>query len=198
MAGIDNLKERLLSDAKAKALEIENQANAKADEILKEANLKAERIIEEIKEKAEKEGKELKERIISKAKMQVRDMMLKQKQDSIDNVFNLVIQKINSMDINSYKEFIKKIILNNVEFGDEEIVVSAKDKERIDNSLIAEINSILVQNGKMGSITLSPDTANISSGFIMRRKGLEINCTIESIIRNLRDEIETEIANIIF
>jgi len=198
MAGIDNLKERLLNDAKVKALAIENEARAKADEILKEANLKADKILEENKEKSEKEGKELKERIISKAKMQVRDMILKQKQDTIDKVFDAVTEKINSMDTNSYREFIKKIIINNVEFGDEEIIISAKDKERIDVSLISEINNMLIQNGKMGNLTLSAETANIVTGFILRRKGLEINCTIDSIIRNLRDELETEIANILF
>ncbi|SEF72297.1 V/A-type H+-transporting ATPase subunit E [Caloramator fervidus] len=198
MAGIDSLKERLLNDAKLKASAIENEALSKAKSILDEATNKAERIVEEFKEKAEREGKEKKERIISKAKMECRDMILKAKQEMIDNIFKLVVDKINNMDLESYRSLFKTLILNSVETGDEEIVLSQKDKDKFNQSFLYEINRELIAKGKAGNLKLSSETLNLNSGFILRRNGLEINCTIESLIRNLRDELEVELAKLLF
>ncbi|WDU82208.1 V-type ATP synthase subunit E [Caloramator sp. Dgby_cultured_2] len=198
MAGIENLKERLLSDANEKAANIENEASMKANSTLEEAKSKADKIIEELKEKAERDGRERKERIISKAKMEARDMVLKAKLDAIDNVFRLVVERINNMDIASYRDLFKKLILNNVETGDEEIVLSVKDKNKFDQNFLFDINRELMSMGKLGNLKFSQETLNISSGFILRRRGLEINCTIEALIRNLRDELEAELAKQLF
>ncbi|WDC83501.1 V-type ATP synthase subunit E family protein [Caloramator sp. mosi_1] len=117
MNGIDSLKERLLSEDKIKASEIELDARRRAEEIIENANLRASQIEEEIKQKAEKDGKERKERMIARAELDARNIVLQAKQEAIDLIFSEVIKKLNNMSKEEYTSLINRMILNNVETG---------------------------------------------------------------------------------
>ncbi len=198
MAGIENLQNRIIKDNEDRAMQIENDARAKAEDIINQAKKKAEEIMNNMKAKAEKDGKERKDRLMSRAQLDARNEILFAKQESIDNTLNHVANKINQMDDKQYFEFIEKIILNSVETGEEEIVFSKKDKARIEPSFISEVNSKLNAMGKKGLIKISDETREIGAGFILTHGGLEINCSIESQIRLLRDSLEGEISNLLF
>lgn len=198
MAGIENLKNRLLQDDKDRASAIENEAKAKAEEIINSAKAKADLILEEIKVRAEKDGKDRKERIIARAQLDARNAVLAAKQEAIDMVLNLAEKKVASMEKDEYSKFIEKLLLNSVETGTEEVIFSNLDKARIDESLIDGVNKKLSAMGKKGELKLSSESRNIASGFILKRGGLEINCSIDSQIRALRDSLEGDIANLLF
>lgn len=198
MAGIENLQNRIIKDNEDRAKQIENDARVKAEEIISQAKKKAEEIMNNMKAKAEKDGSERKERLMSRAQLDARNEILFAKQESIDNVLNQVANRINQMDDKHYFEFIEKILLNSVETGEEEIIFSEKDKARIEPSFIAGVNAKLNSMGKKGLIKISNETRKISSGFILTHGGLEINCSIESQIRLLRDSLEGEISNLLF
>lgn len=197
MNGIDSLKERLLSEDRIKASEIELEARKKAEEIIQAANIKAAQIEDELRQKAQKDGKDKKERMIARAELDARNIVLQAKQEAIDLILNEVIKKIDSMSKEEYSNLINRMILNNVETGEEEIVLSIKDKDRVQINL-DEINKQLVSKGKRGLLRLNGEYANIPSGFVLRKSGLEINCTFEALIRGLRDELEADIASMLF
>lgn len=198
MAVIDNLKNRLLNDDRAKATEIEKEAKAKADEILNAAKNKAEAIFEEMKAKAEKDGKERKERLIARAQLEARNQLLASKQEAIDKVLEAAKNKLENMSSEDYSNFIECILLNNIETGDEEVIFSQKDKARVKPDVVENVNRKLASNGKKGQVKLIDEVRNIQSGFILKKGGLEINCSIDSQIRILRDSLEGEIANLLF
>lgn len=197
MTGIDSLKERLLNEDRKKASEIELEAKKKAEEIISSANIKAQQILDDIKQKSEKDGKDKRDRLIARAELDSRNTILQAKQEAIDYILKTTLDRINSMSKKEYSELIKRMIINNVHIGDEEVVLSIKDKDRITID-IDQINKELVSKGKRGLLRINSDYANISSGFILRKSGLEINCTFESLIRGLRDELEADIASVVF
>lgn len=197
MTGIDSLKERLLNEDRKKASEIELEAKKKAEEIISSANIKAQQILEDIKQKSEKDGKDKRDRLIARAELDSRNTILQAKQEAIDFILKTTLDRLNSMSKEEYSDLIKRMILNNVHIGDEEVVLSIKDKDRITID-IDEINKELVTKGKRGLLRINPDYSNIPSGFILRKSGLEINCTFESLIRGLRDELEADIASVVF
>lgn len=198
MANIDNLKNKILSDDRATAESILNEGKEKAQKIIDEANKKAEEIISGMKEKSEKDGKDKMDRMISRAKLDARNNILKAKQSAIDKVLNKVLDKVSNMDDEEYSIFIENLLLNNVETGDEEIIFSPKDKARIKDALIVKVNGKLIEKGLKGQLKISSETRNITSGFILKRGGLELNCSIDSQIRILRDSLEGEIAYLLF
>lgn len=198
MAGIDNLKKRILKDDEDKARETIEEAEAKAKEILSHAKEKSELIIKEAKAKAEKDGSDRRERIIARAQLDARNNMLQAKQETIDNILSLAEKKIENMNSKDYSDFLEKLLMVSIETGEEEVIFSEKDKKRIDPGLVARINEKLVSMGKKGFLKISNETRNINSGFILKKGGVEINSSVDSQIRILRDNIEGEIANLLF
>lgn len=198
MAGIENLQSRIKTDYEDRAKQIQADAKVKADEVKSQAQKKAEEIMDNMKAKAEKDGKEKKDRVIARAQLDARNELLFAKHEAINLVINQVIEKVNQMDDKSYLDFVEKLLVNNVETGDEEIIFSERDKARIEPSFIAAVNSKLTAMGKKGMIQISGKTRNIGAGFVLTHGGLEINCTIESQIRLLRDSLEGEISNLLF
>ncbi len=198
MAGVEKIIEKIVKDSEVKAAEIISSANAQAAEIIKKANAVAADKVEELKRKAEHEINDKNRIFNSMAELEVRNEILNTKQDIIAKAFNEALNKLGSMDINQYKEMFKSMIIKAVETGEEEILLSPKDKDRIPKSFIDEVNSILQQNGKRGALRLSDETINISGGFLLRSSGVEINNSFEALIRMHRDEIEPKVAELLF
>lgn len=198
MAGIDNLKARILRDSQAEAERIERDARAKADQIIESAKAQAEALLEETKAKSERDGKDKRDRIIARAQLDSRNAVLESKQQAIDKILETTLQRIYNMSNEEYSKLIEELLISSVETGTEEVVLSIKDRSRISRDVISRVNSILFEKGKIGNIRLSDETRNIASGFILKREGLEINCTFESRIRDLREEIQGDLAKLLF
>ena len=198
MAHIDNLKERLLGDARQSAEAIQNEARAKADEIKKEAAQKSEALLESNRVKSDRDGISKKERMIARAQLDIRNTILEAKQQTIERVLGIAVERLASMDPGEYSSYMEKLLLSSVETGDEEVVFSLADRARVSSDLVERVNSSLTAAGKKGMLKLSSETANISSGFILRRGGLEINCSIQSIMRNSREDLEGELSRLLF
>lgn len=198
MAGIDNLRNKILKDNEDRAKQIERDAAAKAEEIERQARNRADEIMNSMKAKAEKDGQERKERLMSRAQLDARNEILLAKQEAIDKVFQNAVDRIKQMSDKDYLDFIEKMFLENSSTGEEEIIFSEMDKARIQPSFITVLNDKLNSMGKKGLIRISDETRDIGSGFILTQGGLEINCSIESQIRLLRDSLEGDIANLLF
>lgn len=198
MAGIENLKNRIIKDNEDRAKQVESDAKAKAEDVIGKAKNKADEIMNNMQLKAEKDGQERFERLMSRSQLDARNEVLLAKQEAIDKVFQNVVDTISKMDDKNYFEFIEKILLSSVETGEEEIVFSEKDRARLEPSFITLVNDKLNAMGKKGLVKISNETREIGSGFILVHGGLEINCSIESQIRLLRDSLEGDLANLLF
>ncbi|KPU44207.1 V-type proton ATPase subunit E [Oxobacter pfennigii] len=198
MAGIDNLKKRILRDDEIEAEKILKEAEDKAKQILEESKIKAESAINEAKAKAQKNGEDSKDRIIARARLDGRNNVLSAKQELIDKIFTLAEEKINSMDKKDYSVFIEELLINSVETGDEEVILSDNDKDRLDPGLVAMVNQKLTSQNKNWMLKISDEKRNIKSGFLLKNKGIEVNCSVESLIRSLRESLEGEIAGLLF
>ena len=198
MAGIEKLKNRIMKDEEDRAKQTENDANLKAQDIIKKAGAKAEEMIEDAKVKGLKMGESRKDRIISSAKLEARDMKLAQKQETVDRILNMADDAIKSMEKDEYTSFLEELLINNIETGEEEIILPKSDIGRIDLSLVDRLNQKLLSQGKLGKLKISSETRDIKSGFLLINGGVEINCSIDSQIRMIRDSIEGELANLLF
>lgn len=198
MAGIESLRKRILKDDENKAREVIEEAEAKAQEIQKQSKEKAELLVKEAQAKAERDGNDRSDRIIARAHLDARNNVLAAKQETIDRILDLAEEKINSMDNKEFSDFVEELLLNSAETGDEEVIFSEKDRQRVDPGLVARVNEKLVSMGRKGMLKLGYETRKMKSGFILRKGGIEINCSVDSQIRILRDSLEGEIANLLF
>lgn len=196
--GADRIIRRILDDAGAKAETIKTEAVEKAEAVEAEAKQKAARRQEYLLEQARKEAEEQKRRIIGVAQLEARKELLTAKQELISEAFRESLDQLIDLDNNAYISIIRNMLLNLVETGTETVFCSAADLERIPDSFWKDINQELAGQGKKGELSLSKEPRDIRGGFILQAEGVELNCSFESLLAMKRDELEPEIASVLF
>lgn len=198
MSNISNLTSKIISDAEERKESIIKAANEEKAKIIAKKQSIAELEKSAMIEKAEVEAKTRHERIVSSAELKARNEKLAAKQVVIDSVFEKSVDELYSMSDEEMKNFMKNVIVNSDITGDENIILNEKGKSILDKKLLEEINSELKSNGKIGELTISSEVRNFKGGFILEKDGIEINNTFEDLVNSLRDDLEFEVAKVLF
>lgn len=198
MNGMDRIKERILEDARQEANKIITDAQNRADELIKKNESEAAAVQEKQLKENEIKGLDLKRRMISVAQLDMRKEVLKAKQDMIDKAFEQCLSSIVNMSAEEYRALIEELMVNTVQTGNEEVIFSHRDDERLGSDFIAGVNGRLASMGKKGDLKASTEKGSFNGGFILRSGGIEINNSFESVLRIIREEIEPQVAEILF
>ncbi len=196
---VEDIVKKIISDAEAKSDSIQQEYKKQSDEIKsqKTDELKQREISE--KNRLDNEAEDHYKRLIQMAELEMRKEVLDLKQKLISDVFQKVEEKIISMPKEDYQEFIEAKIIEYIQTGEEEIVISKNDKERINNEFIESINKKLKDKLKeKGNLKLSKETADIKAGFLLKFDKIQYNSSLKSMLRELRDTSETEIVKKLF
>ena len=195
MASISNLTSKILRDAEERKENILASAEEEKNKILSKKVAKAKEIEKEIIHQAEVEAKSRKERILSSASLKVRNNKLCAKQEVIKEVFDKSIDVLSSITGDDFLRFIKHTILSLGEIGEQNLILNKEGLEVVDLTFIYDLNQAL---GEKGNIKLSPNAGNFKGGFILESNGIEINNTYEALVSSLKDELEFEVASVLF
>lgn len=198
VAGIDRIKEQILEDARAEAERIIREAEDKVRALKEKKSEEANALKGKLMEESSLKAQERKRRMITAANLEIRKNILAVKQEMINKVLEEALKAIEQMPVAEYRSIISNMLLDTVVTGDETVIFSERDKDRLDAGFIAGVNIKLKEQGKKGQLKLGQAAGNFRSGFILISSGLEINNSFESIIRMNRNEMESEIAGILF
>ncbi|WP_213975615.1 V-type ATP synthase subunit E [Tepidanaerobacter acetatoxydans] len=198
MEGIAKIKATILEEAQEEKQKLLENARVQAQDIRAKYKNKAEEILNDILEKANRAAEEKKRRILSMAQLENRKALLQAKQQIIDEVFEKAKAKLKNMSDEDYRNLIAEMLLKSVVTGNEEVVISEDDKNRITPDFIKKINEKLKSMGKQGNLRISETPGKMIGGLILKSEDMEINCTFDSLIKMEREELETEIAKILF
>lgn len=194
----EKLRKKIIGDAEAEARKVVEEGEAEASSIKAEAEGRTREIAAEFAEKAASRAEEYIRRQISLRELEARKAILAEKGALIDDVFAKALEELRKRDREGGYALTRKLLLSAVETGDEEIILSREDKQRMDDSFIKGLNTELARAGKRGEITISGETRDIKGGFVLRRGRLETNASFDTLLAMLRDDIETEIADALF
>lgn len=197
MSSLNNLTSKIVDDASKKAEEILAEAKATENEIINKNISDAEKKGDLLIEKANLEAKTRSERVLSNAQLQVRNMKLEAKQEVLDRVFSETVEKLSNISNEQYLKFVKDSIISLPIDGDEEIIVGMNNNAVTPN-FILELNNELKKAGKLGALKFSSEKRDIKGGFILAKAGIEINNTFEALVMSYRDELEAEVARVLF
>jgi len=198
MEGIGRIKERIIQEAQEKKQQILSKAEKEAEEILESSRQKAEEIRLKAIENAKKAAEDEKRKIISMAELEERKRFLGVKQQLIDQVFDEVKKRLENMEAQAYRKLLKQMLVKSNINGDEELIIAEKDKSVINAEFLKEVNSELEKLGKKGNLKLSSENRTMIGGFILKSKDFEINNSFDSFIKIQREDLETQIAKILF
>lgn len=192
----EQVVEKILADAKAEADKIKKQADDQ--EAAEQAKL-AEQLDEYRKQTeilAQKAGEDEKSHILAAARMDIAKQFLAEKRKILDEVFEQARRQLQNLPDEEYRALIKKLILDAVETGDEEVVVDTNEG-RIDQEFIKEINRELGP-GYKSDLRLSDERQDLVAGFILKRGKIKTNVSIEVLLGQARKELEIELAKELF
>lgn len=195
MSNIESLTSKILEDSEIKAKALIEEAKQEEKNILDKKKREAEIESKIIIDKADLEAKIRAERVISNAEIQVRNMKLEAKQIVLDRVFTEALERLSVISKDDTLEFIKKSLLSSDIQGNEELILG---ENVASDDFVAKINSYLKELGKKGELKLSAEKRNIKGGYILAKNGIEINYTFEALVKLMRDELEAEVAGILF
>jgi len=195
---LEKIIERIEQDAKNQAEEIRKNALSASDKIIEEAKKRAEHVKMQALEEAKKQAVIHKQRLISTASLDLRKDILSEKQKAIDLAFQEAMNSLLKMRDDEYQKIIIKMILPNVLTGNEEIILSERDKSRIGKGFLDRINNEVSKTGKKGRLTIAKDSYNIKGGFVLRRGNVELNNSFESLFNSIREDLESEVSKVLF
>jgi len=192
----EQVVEKILADARAEADNIKKQADSnEADE---QGILSGQ--LDEYKKQtgilAQQAGKDEKSHILAAARMNIAKDFLAEKRKILDEVFEQARQQLQNLPDEEYQALIKKLLLEAVETGDEEVVVDTNEG-RIDHEFIKQINRELGP-GYQGNLNLSDQRQNLGAGFILTRGKIKTNVSIEVLLDQARKELEIQLAKELF
>lgn len=145
MNGIEKITARIEADAKAEAAEILREAEEKAAAIREQYKAQA---AQEAKA-AEAAGKEAAqrqaERLESAAQMEAKKRLLGTKQACLNAAFDRAQADLLALNEGEYAQLLAKLAVKASKTGREEIILSAKDRERVGPQVVAWANTLLAE-----------------------------------------------------
>jgi|GEM_PF-594859 len=195
---IKDIKDKIIEDALHEKEKIIKEANENIKKIRNNNQEKLNSIENNILEQYEQEA-ELKEKnIITEARLEANKEILFEKQAIIEEIFKEAENKIEKLDNKKYAVFMEKLILENVENGDETLYIGDKERKEINQNFINDMNEKLKSKGKKGSLKLSKKSMPIKGGIIIGTNEIRKNASIEVILDKIKEDIETKLNQFLF
>lgn len=191
---VDDILKKIRADAEDAARQIVSESRAEADALLDAAREKIAAEKARLEAKAQQRADEERNRIITLARLGARRELLSEKQRLIDTVFDETRKKVLSMGRDEYRAFIGTVLEEALEPGDYEVIIG-ESEDRIDQSFLDQAAR---DAGGRSKLTLAAERRPISGGLILKRGRTETNCSLDAIIREARERLETEVAAILF
>jgi len=149
-------------------------------------------------ERGRRSAEERLERLKSAAQMERRKLILGAKQEVVGEAFELALSRLSALPEETYAQLLTRLVLQASSTGREQLVFSARDRNRVGKQVVVAANDALSGEGKAGLLTLAEENREIQAGFIMVDGDVEINCAFETLVRLKREKLEKAVAEILF
>lgn len=181
MAGLENILNKIIEDAKTKADEIIAEAEDKKNTIVEKRKDDAKFLADKINEISKREREDILKRAKSRAELKARDDVLAEKHRVIDRVLEKAIVELENL---SEKDFVK-FVKNNVE--------GVEDK----NSIL-DVPSKYREAVKNANLGFKISDKDVDRGFVLHNGNLIYNGDFRAIVKSEREELEKFLAEKLF
>lgn len=187
---------RIEDDAKKLSADILNDAKSKVNQMQYNSHLKVEKLKFKAEKMAEVESDEIRKQLQSMNDLEYKKYLLQQRRSLIDEAFIQAKDKIKSLPLNEISNKVVGIIVKQAE-GGETLYVGANQADWLSDALFNDINNKLKAQNKLALIKGDKQIEN-ATGAVLVKEGVELNCTIESLLDYLRVDIERDVAERLF
>lgn len=194
---LEDILEKIRERASSLKEEILASARAEAECKIQAAKDEAVRLEAEIIKEAEAQAEQIKRIAASRSEMQRKQAILEAKQEIISRVLDEAVTRLANLPGDEYRKLLMDLIARRAE-GTEELVLSKHDKPRLGTEFEQALNQMLKEQGKAGYLKISYIPDRLGGGFILKKGPVADNVTFPAILNLLRDDLEIELARVLF
>ncbi len=193
MNGLEKINQRIRQDGSDEIAAIQAEAEGRVRSIRADFRAQIVQMEAEAAERRARTVAERLERLGGSAEMERRQLLLAAKQGCIDEAFARAAQALRDLPRQDYVALLARLAAENGS-GDEELVLSAADRDAVGPAVVDAANAL-----KPGAaFTLSSESRDLGGGLVLKRGLVEVNCTFDTRLRQLRQEMATDVAQILF
>ncbi|MGA1790341.1 MAG: V-type ATP synthase subunit E [bacterium] len=193
---LEKIIDQIQAEAKQKTEQIMKEAKDKAEEIKKEFIEEAGKKKAIIIEEAKKDAQDREKRMLQMAQLSGRKTILAEKQNTLHTFFSDVMDRLAGLNPDKYRKLMKHMLLKAVKSGNEEIILSSKDRNLLDKAWLDSVNKALNSERNLpGRLQFAQETRDITGGFILRNGQVEINSSFEALLKFNQNALESEDAD---
>jgi V/A-type H+-transporting ATPase subunit E len=198
MNGIDKIAGRITEDGKQEAEAILAEARKEAGGLTEKYAVQAKEEAEKILAAAKSHAEEIKRRAVGAAEQDAKQQLLATKQDMITKAFDEALKKLLNLPEPEYVDLLARLAVAASSTGSEEIIFSAKDQKACGQKVMDKANQLLKAAGKKGGLTIHAEPRPFEGGLLLKAGDVEVNCTLDTILRLSKEDLTLEVAGILF
>ena len=187
-----DIKTKINAEAQAQVRSIETENEAKISAVSKQADVEVKAIQTSYRDRFAKEEPEIVKRREIVAGLDADKVDLGVKQRLIGEAFDNASRLLSEMQRDKYLSLIWTLMEKAVVTGDEVLLVG-KDERHIDGAWLDSYNA-----SHKTRIAFSVDRLPISGGFVLKNGKIDINCSWDMLIGDIRPDIESEVVKRLF
>ena len=193
----EKITQRILEEAREKAQAIRAEAESAAGSVVSEARERAQILTQKAEAAAKDSLSDAARRFVAVAELDAKKYRLGAKIQVLDEAFREAESAFLAMEPAAYRAVYERIVLSAVSSGREGIAPAA-DETRLDQGFVDGVNATLRAQGRTGELVLMPKREDISGGLILLEGSMEINLSTAAVMRQVREEIEGQTADLLF
>jgi len=186
---IQDITNKILSDAKAEADKIIAENKSAIEKMTKEKDEKIVEAVKNVEEKGKAKEQKVKEQAEFQCRMLEKNATLKVKQELIDQVFETTKKDLAHLDDEKFVKLMTALFKKAAKLEDAEIIASTDKKDLITKAAR--------ESGRAEKIS-EKHLPKGQEGFVLSSKTIEVNNTVDSLVETRREELEAEVANILY
>lgn len=192
----EQVTNKIMSEAQAEADRILSEAREKVSAEKADLDKQLGEYRQQTRDLARKAGEDKRAHMLAAARMDIAKAYLGEKRRLLDEVFSRAKEQLSKMPDEEYRQIIKKLMMKAVETGDEEVIIG-QGELRINHEFVKQINRQL-EPGHKGNLRLSEKRLPISGGFVLKRGNIKTNASLDVLLSEAKDELETELSKLLF
>ena len=187
-----DIKAKINAEAQAQVSSIEAENDAKISAVAKQADDEAKAIQASYRDRFAREEPEIVKRREIVAGLDADKVDLGVKQRLIGEAFESASRLLSELPRDKYLSFVWNLMEKAVVTGDEVLLVG-KDEQHIDGAWLDNYNS-----SHQTRISFADKRLPMSGGFMIRNGKIDIDCTWDMLIGDIRPDIESEVVKRLF
>ncbi len=221
MTGLDKITSKILSDANEDAARTLEAARAQCARLTAELEASSAQLCAALNDEAEREANDIISRAKSAAALEKRSITMAARSRLVDAAFARARERLLGQSRGDYTALLTRLTcyafceqleterVNRELYGDEdlpeievyELLLCAEDRAKLGRNVINDVRNMLagrVDRETVERLRLADEDANIDGGIILRYGDVEINCSIDMLLSDMRDELEGAVCGVLF